>query len=331
MKREGEFYSFPYTEFLLDDFIVDEKGREIPLREEVRQVNGDIERVKSFQNNLWHFKVDLPDLDENLCKDFYVLITREWTSGRHKVLKVEDGWLYFSLESKDIEDDDRDPNVDWIHFKIRPRYCLINNPVSSGVHIVNGMIYIPNKYSRVRIIKSGNLISFNACHFNSLVVEGFRLNGCGERSPISIYGCQFEIGAFIYNNKFDNLSGLAIFSGRSNNVTVLNNTIKNTRVGAIECSGENTTICKNNLKNIGWMLNTRAIIGGGNNLHICDNIIEDFNYSAINCGRKIANSKDFVLNYIIERNIIKYSEDYSKNIISHTLADGGASKHSIAF
>ena len=321
--KNGSFYVLPYWEYDLNDVALDKNGNEIPLREKVESVNGDIESVKMSQQRLWRFKVDLPDLDENLCNDFYVLITREWTSGRHKVLKVEDGWLYCLLETQDIEDDVKDLNVDWTHYKVRPRYCLINSPVSSGVHVVNGYIYIPNNYSIVRINKGGNLIGFNKCHFNSLVIEGFKLNGCGDGNQISIYSCQFDRGAFINNNQFNNLSGLAIYSGRSNNVTVSNNIIKNTREGAIECSGKNTTICKNYLKNIGWMLNTRAIIGGGNILHICDNTIEDFNYAAINCGRRIANRSDFILNYIVERNIVRLTKEYTDNYLLNTLADGG--------
>jgi hypothetical protein len=321
---EGDYYSFSYDDFSLNDLLVDNKGREIRLREDVHLIHGDIEAAFNLGNNIWRFKVDLPDLSENQCKDFYILLTREWTSGRHRVLKVEDRWLYFYLESMDLSYDNRNPNIDWQHFNVRPRYCFINNPVSEGVHIINGRIYVPKKVKSVKIIKAGCLVSFSSCRLNSLVISGFNINGCSDRCPISLYSCDFGYGGFIYDNKFKNLMGLAVYTGRSNNVTVSNNIIEYTREGAIECSGENITICENHLKNIGWMLNSRAIIGGGNRLHICDNIIEDFNYSAINCGKRIANSDDFILNYIIERNIIRYSEDYSKQFLSHTLADGGA-------
>lgn len=320
---ERGFYSYPYTNYEVNDMVLDSKGDEIPFREPVKQIHGDIEECKNVGADVWRFRIDLPDLNEDSCQDFYVLLTREWTSGRHKVIKVKDGWLYFHLETDDIEDDRRNPNVDWTNFHVRPRYCLINSPVSSGVHVLKGRIYIPKKYWKVRVIKGGCLIHFYSCQLNSLVISDFTLNGCRGMAPISIYSCTFGYGAFIHDNTITNISGLAISTGRTNNVTVSNNFIQNSREGAIECSGEKTTICGNHLKNIGWMLNTRAIIGGGDQLHICDNIIEDFNYAAINCGRRIANRDDFVLNYIVERNVVRLSKEYSKDYLKNTLADGG--------
>ena len=71
------------------------------------------------------------------------------------------------------------------------------------------------------------------------------------------------------------------------------------------------------------MLNTRAITGGGENLHICDNVIEDFNYSAIAVGSTTPNDKATRLTYIIERNEIRLSNNFTDRYIVNTLADGG--------
>ena len=82
----------------MDDYIADENGREIPLREETRQVNGDIIRVQGFKSlrgsssdDVWKFQIELPNLSEEQCKDFYVLLTRDWTSARHQVVMVKGG------------------------------------------------------------------------------------------------------------------------------------------------------------------------------------------------------------------------------------------------
>lgn len=321
--RNGLFYTIPYGDFNINDIIIDNKGKEIKIREEVRLVDGNIEKAPEQGSNIWKFKVDMPNLTENVCNDFYVLLTREWTSGRHKVIKVEGGWLYFNLDTPDIPNDNRNPNIDWQHFNVRPRYCLINSPVSKGIHIVNGKIYIPNKIKSIRIVKSGCLLSFASCHLNSLVISGFKVNGSGNKSLISLYACTFEDGAFITNNHFVNLSDLAIYVGRNNNVTISKNIINNTRVGAIEGGGMYTTIYNNKLSNIGWMLNSRAIIGGGEFLHICDNVIEDFNYAAITCGSTNSNEKARKLTYIIERNKVRLTKKYTDNFIQNTLADGG--------
>ena len=318
-KKEGNFYTLPYTEFNLDDIVVDSKGNEIPFREEVKQVNGDIEKV---QGDIWKFQLDLPNLSEELCRDFYVLMTRDWTSARHKVVKVEDGWLYYHLASEDLHSE-RDPNVDWKQYRVRPRYRLINSPVSAGVHIVNGKIYIPYHYNKIRVNKGGKLITFAYCHFNSLEISEFKLNGCGGGTPFGVYSSTFEQGAHIHDNTFTNMSGLSISTAFNTNVVINNNSVTNTRAQAIAGGGTNTTICGNRLKNIGWMLNTRAITGGGERLHICDNVIENFNYSAIACGSSTPNDKAKPLTYIIERNVIRLTKEFTDNYVLNTLADGG--------
>lgn len=323
--KEKFIWSVPYTDFDLNDIIVDKKGNEIPLRGEVKLVEGDILKVESTQDclsDLWKFKIDLPDMTEEQCEEFYVLMTRDWTSARHKVYKVQDGWLYYHLDSKDLHSS-RNPNVDWLQYGVRPRYCLINCPTSNGIHIMNGRLYVPKKYSKVRINKGGMLLHMGACSFNSFDISGFILNALGNRPAIGVYHCAFKEGMFIHHNNFTNLSSYAVSSDCNSNIIISDNTIKNTRVQAIECGGKNNTVCRNHLINIGWMLNTRAITGGGECLHICDNVIENFNYGAIACGSKVSNEEAPKLTYIIERNIIRLTSEFTDNYIQNTLADGG--------
>lgn len=351
LREEGDFFSYPYNSFRLDDFIADENGREIPLREDVRQVNGNIVRVQGFKSSstseatksserssrrdntydshnekddVWRFQIDLPNLSEEQCKDFYVLLTRDWTSARHRVVMVKDGWLYFHLDSDDLHSD-CNPNVDWNRYKVRPRYRLINNPVSKGVHVVNGRIYIPKQYQKVSIRKGARLLTVKNCHFNSMVVSGFKIDGCGMDWVMAVNNSRFETGMFITNNHICHINYYgAIILKNSDNVVISENTITDTRNGAIYMEqGNGTTICGNHLKNIGWMLNTMAIKGSGDRLHICDNVIEDFNYSAISVGSRAATRDSIILNYIIERNVIRHNVEYNKNYITNTLSDGG--------
>ncbi len=319
VQRDGEYYTLPYTEFDLNDIVVDSRGAEIPMREDVKQVSGNIEKA---QDGIWRFFVDLPNLSEEQCKDFYVLMTRDWTSARHKVIKVQDGWLYYNLDSEDLHSE-RDPNVDWKQYRVRPRYRLINNPVSGGVHTADGKLFIPFKYKKIRVNKGGQMITFAYCHFNTLEITGFKLNGCGSGTPLGVYSSTFDTGAFIHNNTFSNITDIAICTALNENVSIFDNIVQNTSVQAIAGNGINTTICGNKLKSIGWMLNTRAITGGGLRLHICDNEIVNFNYTAIACGSTTPNNKAKPLTYIIERNLIRLTKEYTDNYIQNTLADGG--------
>lgn len=336
-EKSNGFYVYPYSSVQSAFMFMDEKGSEVPLREPVFEIDSKIDEVKEYGKTyfkkfgtdvtdsitkVWRFPVSLPDLSEDECKDFYILLTRDWISCRHKVYKVEDHFLYFYMNSPDFMSSVT-PNCDKEKYNVPPRVRFINCPVSRGLHYKDGKLYIPSKYKAIRSVEGYRLLTISNCVFNSVEISGFSINGSGDGAVIDIANCRFKEAMLIKNNKFSNLSNLAIQAINNENVSVSGNSIINTRVGAIHCTGKNTTISDNHLKNIGWMLNTRAIIGGGEELHICDNTIEDFYYAAITTGNSASNEIAAKLTYIIERNLIKQNKEHTNNYLYNSLADGG--------
>lgn len=320
--REGAFWVCPYTDGDIEDIFVDNNWNEISLFSEVNIISNPIERVKVDSKEFWRMRMELPDLNIEECRDFYVLVSRNWTSARHRVRNVKDGWLYFYLESKDSYGD-CDPNIDSRLYGVSPRVILINSPVSKGLHIKNGKTYVPWRYKTIRIVKGGYLLHLSGCSFNSFEVTGFKLKGL-RNCPIGVFNCTFNEGLFVHHNSFSQIASLAFSTVNCNNICFSDNTITNARGRIIGFSGTNFTICRNQVKNVGWMFNTVAISGGGENLHICDNVIEDFNYGAIGCGSRAATRDSVKLTYIIERNLIRHSDQFIQNYFHNTLADGGA-------
>lgn len=314
----SKFWVADYDQFDPNDIIVDASGKEIPLRGEMQEQT---EQILKVNDNVWRMKTALPDLSEKECNDFYILLTQDWTSARHRVVKVNEGWLYFHLDSDDYHGM-RNPNIDRELYGVNPRYCFINCPISNGLHIKEGKLYVPWKYKAISINKGGLLLHMGNCTFNSIEITGFKLNGF-SKCPIGIYHSKFTTGLLIHHNTFTNLSSLAINTAWCENVVFCDNFIDGTRTNGVECGSKNTTICRNHLRNIGWMLNSHAISGGGENLHICDNVIEDFNYSAIAVGSSTPNDKAGKLTYIIERNEIRLTGEYTDDYLKNTLADGG--------
>ena len=328
---------YPYSSIQSYSMFLDVKGNEVPLREPVFGIDSKIDEVQEYGKTyfrtfgteitdsitkVWRFPVPLPDLSEEECQDFNILLTRDWISCRHRVYKVEDGFLYFYMNSPDFMSSVA-PNCDKEKYNVSPRVRYINCPVSKGLHYKAGKLYVPSKYKKLRSIEGYRLLTISNCIFKSFEISGFCINGSGDGSIICIENSRFTEAMLIKDNRFSNLSNLAVHSLNSENVCVSGNSIYNTRVGAIHCTGKNTTISDNNLQGIGWMLNTRAIIGGGEKLHICDNIIEDFYYAAITTGNSASNDKAAKLTYIIERNLIKQNKAYIDNYLLYSLADGG--------
>ena len=157
-----------------------------------------------------------------------------------------------------------------------------------------------------------------------MVIRGFSLNGLGKDCVIGVDDNTFETGMFITDNKFCHLSYLGIIAYRNKNLIISQNEFSNTRSGVIYLEGGiNTTISENKMKRIGWMYNSMAVQANCEGLHICYNVIEDFNYSAISVGSTTPNDKAKPLSYIIERNVIRLTKEYTEDYIKNTLADGG--------
>lgn len=340
-KTDSTSNKFYYSDFDINDIILDGKNIELSLYESVFTIDSEIESVESDGETevlnpdgtlykkiikTWRFKTALPDLNEEDCKDFYILLTRLWTSCRHKVVRVKDGWIYFHLKSDDaptLMQQTLDPNSDKKIYKVSPRCRLVNSPVSRDIHFKNDCIYIPKVVKQVRIGKGGKLFAVSNCHFNSFTISGFHIIGAGNVPCISVQSSKFSDQLWIKSNQFSNLSANAIVVAESENVSVYDNVVENTRRNAIYCSGKNISIWQNKLKNIGYMLQTMAISFSGENIHVFENNIEDFNYSAIATGSAKPNNQHSLLTYVIERNHIRYSTDFTNTSKDRTLADGG--------
>lgn len=340
-KDAGTHYAIPYADFNLNDVVLGFDLQQLSLMEEVFCIDSKIEEVnddgkidilnpdgslyKSITKT-WRFKTDLPNLSEFQCKDFFILLTRHWTSCRHQVVRVKDGYLYFRLKSEDaptLVQMCMDPNSDIATYSVAPRCRLINSPVSKGIHITGDSIFIPKQEKIVKIGKGGRLLSVVDCKFNSFEISGFRVAGSGGTTCIYMSSSSFEDMLWIKNNLFTNLSSSAMTLMKTENVCVYNNKISNTRVCAMNCYGNNISIHGNYLKDIGYMLQTIAVAFSGKNNHVFENIIEDFNYSAIATGNKTPSRSVEPETYIIERNVIRHTRTFVQNYLKRTVADGG--------
>lgn len=334
-------WDLPCESFVMNNMVYDNKSRPLSLYDNVFFVDSQIESVdelgyedildkkgrlyKKIKKN-WRFRTSLDNLKENECDDFYILLTRNWTSCRHKVLKVEDGYLYFYLKSEDAESLYQmcmDPNVDLETYGVKPRCKYFNRPYRDGIYFIKGRIFVPSNISSVRVCNNSQFFVVSDCNMNSLEISGFRVLGSCGYSSIYVPNTHFKDQMWIRYNQFMNMPSSAINVENSENVCVYNNNISNTRVNAIRCKGKQLTIWKNRLKNIGYMSQTVAISFTGKDIYVCENEIEDFYYSAIGTGSTASNSHSDPLTYIVERNIISYTPSFIKDYIGHTIADGG--------
>lgn len=337
--KKGKHYAMPYSQFNINDVIFDTDNNHISLYGKSFLIKSDIEPVVGegeerisnadgslykYITRIWRFKTDLPNINEEQCGDFYLLLTRDWISCRHKVVKVENGYLYFQLKSNDalsLKQLTMDPNSDQIHYRHPPRCCLINCPITNGVYIKGDSLYVPKRIKSIRIGKAGKLFTMNNCHFNFFEISGFHVFGSGNQHCVTVQSSSFADQMWIKDNYFNNLSANAIRVIDGENVSIFNNFINSTRINAIWGAGKRISIWQNRLSNIGVMSQNMAIAFAGTDIHVFENTIENFNYCAIGSGGAQPNNQCTPKTYIIEHNVIRYSQEYSRKIIN--LADAG--------
>lgn len=332
------FYASEYSDYNGFDVLFDEEGKPLTLYEPVFMIDNPIEEVPSSGteeilnrdgtlykkvSKVWRFKTNLPDLNENKCRDFQILLTHNWTTMIHQVIKVERGYLYFNLrpnKKTTFRKRTADPNVDMKYYHAYPRCRYLNSPVSKGVHVISNKILIPKNIPSVTIGKGARLFTVRNTKLKSLEISGFDVIGAGNSACISVSRSRFINQMWIRENSFSNLSSSAVSITDSENVCVYNNSIKDTRVNALTCNGKNISVSGNHLKDIGFMSQTTAIRFSGKDIHVYDNIIEDFYYSAIGCGSRKSTKS---LTYIIERNLIRHTPTFIAHYKERTVADGG--------
>ena len=299
---EGEFYIYKSDNSLVSSGeIFDSKNMDI-------------------RYNVYRLRVNIPDIAEDKCSNFYILLSRQWAYYRHKVVKVKDGYLYFKFVSEDapsnVQKYGLDPNSDLSGYGIYPRYRLINYPLSDGFAIKGDKIAYDNA-SPVYHGKGECMIRISRCNIARLSIEGFDIRGCSGNHVIGISACQFSECTEIYKNKMAWTSHNSIYISNSKNVYIHNNQISDTRRAAITItnSSSDCIVDNNILRRIGWMGQTFAISANGDNITVSNNQIQDFLYSAISSGR---NSTVRIVN-----NEISYSKEYAENYNLNTICDGG--------
>ena len=335
---KGSFYVNEYSGFDRNDVLFDNKMKPLTLYGPTFSIDSPIEEVVSYGTEdilnkdgtlykriykVWRFKIDLPDLNEEDCKLFQILLTRNWTSMRHQVVKVEKGYLYFNLRSDEaptLMQMVMEPNVDTKSHKTYPRCRFFNCPVSEGIHVKGDNIYIPKNQKALTIGKGGRLLTVNDTKLNTFEISGFDVIGAGNSACVSISRSVFNGQMWVRDNRFSNLSSSAVIVNNSENICIFNNTINHTRGNALLCIGRRITVWGNKLKDIGFMYQTMAIGFDGTDIHIQENTIEDFCYSAI-AGGGLDDTKEQT--FIIERNLIKHSYTFVERYKERTVADGG--------
>lgn len=304
-------------------------------KSEVYQADGQIEdengnNLTSENNSLkgirrFKLPTELSTLSITENDNVYVDISHWFTGSICKVLKVENGYLYFNYSGA------YSINGDYEFLKEKASFFFYNLSYDGkGFLYKDGYLYFSPEYKHlfqeteftIKITNNSGCVKIENLSFIDTVIKNYR-------SKCLIEKCTFKnndnlvVSNLTYNSS-DDLSTVAQNKGE---LYVNECHFEKLSKGAIFSSVDTSCeICDNTFVDTGLSRNNYNCIEVLGYHHVYNNRFTDYGYCGIRVGYiKIVYPKDFVCEGIVEHNILKQSEEYfSSKARFFVLMDTGA-------
>ena len=243
---------------------------------------------------------NVSDLNEADCQGLYVIVTQWYRSGCYPVREIRGGSVYF-----DSEESLSELNLDFRYGRSFPKYMFVHDPVRKQA-------------ARFLTLWGGEL--------GNLGIKNFQFIGNGGKDyliqlfqtvvdSVEVTGCRFEA-----------LQDRALSTHFIRNVSFHDNVIVNCyRLTLyVDMFSPGARIFGNTFRNNGLAFEGQAVMESlGEDMHVHDNVFEDFTYAGIITGIHFTNDNPVSTSGVIERNEFYMTEAFRKEP-SRTLMDCGA-------
>lgn len=304
-------------------------------KSEVYQADGQIEdengnNLTSENNSLkgirrFKLPIELSTLSITENDNVYIDISHWFTASICKVLKVENGYLYFNYSGG------YSINGDYEFLKEKTCFFFYNLSYDGkGFLYKDGCLYFSPEYRQlfqetqftIKITNNSGCVKIENLNFRDTVIKNYRSKSIVEKCTFKnngnlvvsnlTYDSSDDLSTVVQNKAelyvnechFEKLSKGAIFSSVDTSCEIYNNTFVDTGLS------RNNYNC---IEALGYH-------------HIYNNCFTDYGYCGIRVGYiKKVYPKDFVCEGIVEHNILKQSEEYfSSKARFFVLMDTGA-------
>lgn len=304
-------------------------------KSEVYQADGQIEdengnNLTSENNSLkgirrFKLPVQLSSLSIAESDDVYIDISHWFTHSICKVLKVENGYLYFNYSGA------YSINGDYEFLKEKASFFFYNLSYDGkGFLYKDGYLYFSPKYKHlfqeteftIKITNNSGCVKIENLSFINTIIKNYRSKCIVEKCTFKNNG-NLVISNLTYNSSDD----LSVVSQNKAELYVNECHFEKLSKGAIFSSVDTSCeICNNTFVDTGLTRNNYFCIEACGYHHIYNNHLTDYGYCGIRVGYiKKVYPKDFVCEGIVEHNILKQSEEYfSSKARFFVLMDTGA-------
>lgn len=286
------------------------------------------ENLVNCWSEFYHAKdtIEIVDAKSHLCrisheglddikdaKGKHIQVTMWFKSAVFPITKIDNSYIYFNAGdyAQPIKGYDQTINYDYAYAKMFPRYRLFGFLKTLNVYECRAACFLDLEDSRLK----------------SLNITGISFNGCSRANHLFILKNVEAESMSVDHCSFSNIGGAVVHITNSNNVTFVNNSVRNTFGAAIVSNNEsrNTTIKNNEFRNLDLKVtNSHGVIIQGADFNVSNNLFENFSYSAIGVGNHYKSKGVNPCYGLIKDNNIFLSGDYLQNPEQHTLMDGGA-------
>lgn len=287
----------------------------------------------------WSEAKDMPTSD---CGNTWIHISQWYTSAVYKVVRIDSGWIYFTVSnlSYNTARQSYNVNADYGYAKTMPRFRLCNSGSalstmtdsaggisSPAINVSNGIINLPDTVSSVRECQATHFLQIKNTTLSSLSIDGLTFAGNKESANYLITLASVLADSIaIRSCFFIGLGSGAICAQQTDNLAISNCSFRDCRRNGIYVEGgTGARITQNSFKRMGLaLLNSFCIRVSGTDFLISGNKISDFGYGGIAVGTWWATPKTFTVSGTVEQNTIFYSPEWLSNIMGHSLMDSGA-------
>ena len=283
---------------------------------------------------------DIDDQDEASCANTYINITQWFKSSVYKVIRIDDGMIYFTASDLSYNNSRQCYNVNLdeafsrkilnLDKGLMPRFRLCNSSLDSDqlVSIRDGKIYLPQGLDQVREHTSTTFLSIANTTIGGLTFNGIIFSGNRDNQDYLITFNKVTVtdSVAFAQCRFCGIRSNVMQAISSNNLRVSNCDFRSCyRNGIFASHSVNTSITHCTFSNMGLAcLNTFCIRCSGSDYHVAYNEFCDFGYSAIAVGTWWQADKTTLETGIVEHNLIYYTPDHMAHCLKHALMDSGA-------
>lgn len=276
-------------------------------------------------------EVSLTDMKS--CPSAAILVTQWFKRAVYDVVKVKDGWIYFTasdLARAGILGWNVNNDIAYGGKDCKPRFKLFGMPVDGCPYISRERVHLPSGTAALHMCESVYAFDFGDCSFGSIEISGLSFRG-SRNSREGVALLRFSRvkcpSVRVHDCDFQGIRGYVASLNHGSSLEFYNNSVKDIYSGCIYAyeDGKGLIVTDNSFRDCGKGMNNNFVVKcAGDGYYIARNRFCNFGYGGISVGAWHKTTNPVRPSGVVERNELWYEGDVLAHPERHCLMDSGA-------